>query len=281
MIVNSKKHIRTIQSFRFIGLSVGAIVMILPFAYMVSTSFKKQTYLFEIPPQFIPTDPTFDNYLSAWGRSNFARYFFNSLFVASMTTLIVVCVASMSAYAFAKFNFTGKRTLFVFLILGLMVPTIVMIIPQFIMAKNLHLIDSFSGLILFYVGGSFALNTFLLRGFMEEIPKEFDEAMLVDGANAWHRFIFLYLPLSKPAIATVSVFSFLGAWDEFVWAVTLINSEEKRTLPIGIALFHGQHATSWGLVFAASIIALIPVLIVYLSAQKSFISGISLGGLKG
>lgn len=269
------------QGSRFFGLVIGSVVMILPFAYMVSTSFKKQTYLFEIPPEFIPSEPTFDNYINAWNRSNFSRYFLNSLFVATTTTVIVVLVASMSAYAFAKFNFPGKRPLFILLILGLMVPTIVMIIPQFIMAKNLHLIDSFSGLILFYIGGNFALNTFLLRGFMEDVPKEFDEAMLVDGANAWQRFFHLYLPLSKPAIATVSLFSFLGAWDEFVWAVTLINSEEKRTLPIGIALFHGQHATSWGLVFAASIIALIPVLIVYLSAQKSFISGISLGGIKG
>jgi multiple sugar transport system permease protein len=281
MIVTSKKYKQAMQGSRFFGLVIGSVVMILPFAYMVSTSFKKQTYLFEIPPEFIPSEPTFDNYINAWNRSNFSRYFLNSLFVATTTTVIVVLVASMSAYAFAKFNFPGKRPLFILLILGLMVPTIVMIIPQFIMAKNLHLIDSFSGLILFYIGGNFALNTFLLRGFMEDVPKEFDEAMLVDGANAWQRFFHLYLPLSKPAIATVSLFSFLGAWDEFVWAVTLINSEEKRTLPIGIALFHGQHATSWGLVFAASIIALIPVLIVYLSAQKSFISGISLGGIKG
>ncbi len=116
---------------------------------------------------------------------------------------------------------------------------------------------------------------------MEDIPKELDESMLVDGANTWQRFSRLYVPLSRPAIATVTLFSFLGAWDEFAWAVTLINSEEKRTLPIAIALFHGQHATSWGLVFAASIIALIPVITVYLFAQKHFVEGLSLGGVKG
>ena len=255
--------------------------MVLPFAYMLSTSFKKQTYLFEIPPRFIPKDPTVSNYVNAWKNSNFSRYFLNSLFVASISTLITVLFAAMAAYAFAKMVFPGKRILFIVLLTGLVVPTIVMIIPQFIIAKHLHLINSFAGLIFFYIGGNFALNTFLLRGFMEEIPGELDDAMKVDGANSWFRFIRLYIPLSKPALATVTLFSFLGSWDEFTWAVTIINSDDKKTLPMAIALFHGQHATSWGLVFAASMIAFIPVLIVFLLAQKHFVQGLSLGAIKG
>ena len=281
MIVKSRKGEKLAQSSRFIALLIGAVIMIMPFIYMVSTSFKKRTYLFEYPPKFIPTEPTTQNYVDAWSRSDFSRYFLNSLFVATVTTLVTVLLATMSAYAFARFEFVGKKILFIAMLTGLMVPTIVMIIPQFIIAKHLHLIDSFSGLILFYVGGNFALNTFLMRGFMEEIPKDLDDAMLVDGAGPWKRFTRLYLPLSRPALATISLFSFLGAWDEFAWAVTLINSPEKRTLPIAIALFQGQHATSWGLVFAACVIALIPVFIVYLSAQKHFVSGLSVGAVKG
>jgi multiple sugar transport system permease protein len=281
MIVSNPIKTKASQYLRFTSLAIGAVIMVLPFAYMVSTSFKKRTFLFEFPPRFIPSEPTFQNYIDAWQKNNFSRYFLNSLFVASSSTLITVIVASMSAFAFARFSFVGKKIIFNTMLLGLMVPTIVMIIPQFIIAKNLHLIDSFGGLILFYIGANYALNTFLLRGFMEDIPKELDEAMLVDGANTWQRFSRLYVPLSRPAIATVTLFSFLGAWDEFAWAVTLINSEEKRTLPIAIALFHGQHATSWGLVFAASIIALIPVITVYLFAQKHFVEGLSLGGVKG
>lgn len=281
MIVSNPIKTKASQYLRFTSLAIGAVIMVLPFAYMVSTSFKKRTFLFEFPPRFIPSEPTFQNYIDAWQKNNFSRYFLNSLFVASSSTLITVIVASMSAFAFARFSFVGKKIIFNTMLLGLMVPTIVMIIPQFIIAKNLHLIDSFGGLILFYIGANYALNTFLLRGFMEDIPKELDEAMLVDGASTWQRFSRLYVPLSRPAIATVTLFSFLGAWDEFAWAVTLINSEEKRTLPIAIALFHGQHATSWGLVFAASIIALIPVITVYLFAQKHFVEGLSLGGVKG
>jgi multiple sugar transport system permease protein len=281
MIVKSHRGEKLSQSARFIALLIGTVIMVMPFIYMVSTSFKKRTFLFEYPPKFFPTEPTVENYIDAWSRSDFSRYFLNSLFVATISTLITVLFATMCAYGFARFQFFGKKTLFTMMILGLMVPTIVMIIPQFIIAKNLHLIDSFSGLIFFYVGGNFALNTFLMRGFMEEIPKELDDAMLVDGAGPWKRFTKLYIPLSKPAIATISLFSFLGAWDEFAWAMTLINSPEKRTLPIAIALFQGQHATSWGLVFAACVIALIPVFIVYLFAQKHFVSGLSVGAVKG
>lgn len=255
--------------------------MILPFLYMVSTSFKKHTYLFESPPRFIPKEPTVQNYIQAWTTSNFSRYFFNSLFVTSISTFFTVIFAAMAAFAFAKFVFFGKKALFILLLTGLVVPGIVLIIPQFIIAKHLHLVDSFAGLILFYVGMNFSLNTFLLRGFMEDIPKELDDAMKVDGANSWTRFIRLYVPLSRPALATVTLFSFLASWDEFAWAITLINSEDKRTLPIAIALFHGEHATSWGLVFAASVIALVPIIIVFLIAQKHFVQGLSLGAVKG
>lgn len=281
MIVGGKKHTKFVQATRFATLCVFSLIMVLPFLYMVSTSFKKHTYLFESPPRFIPKEPTFQNYIQAWTTGNFSRYFFNSLFVTSISTFFTVIFASMAAFAFARFVFFGKKALFILLLTGLVVPGIVLIIPQFIIAKHLHLVDSFAGLILFYIGMNFSLNTFLLRGFMEDIPRELDDAMKVDGANSWTRFIKLYIPLSRPALATVTLFSFLASWDEFAWAITLINSQEKRTLPIAIALFHGEHATSWGLVFAASLIALIPIIIVFLIAQKHFVQGLSLGAVKG
>ena len=281
MIVGNKKRARLMTTSRFVTLCVFSLVMVLPFLYMVSTSFKKYTYLFESPPQFIPKEPTLQNYVQAWTAGHFSQYFFNSLFVTSVTTVFTVVFASMAAFAFAKYVFFGKKVLFILLLMGLVVPGIVLIIPQFIIAKHLHLIDSFAGLILFYIGMNFALDTFLLRGFMEDIPRELDDAMKVDGASAWTRFARLYVPLSRPALATVTLFSFLATWDEFAWAITLINSQDKRTLPIAIALFHGQHATSWGLVFAASLIALVPIIIVFLITQKHFIEGLSTGAVKG
>ena len=281
MIVGNKKRTRLMTTSRFVTLCLFSLVMVLPFLYMVSTSFKKYTFLFESPPQFIPKEPTLQNYVQAWTAGHFSRYFFNSLFVTSVTTVFTVVFASMAAFAFAKYVFFGKKVLFILLLMGLVVPGIVLIIPQFIIAKHLHLIDSFAGLILFYIGMNFSLDTFLLRGFMEDIPRELDDAMKVDGASAWTRFARLYVPLSRPALATVTLFSFLASWDEFAWAITLINSQDKRTLPIAIALFHGQHATSWGLVFAASLIALVPIIIVFLITQKHFVEGLSTGAVKG
>jgi multiple sugar transport system permease protein len=269
------------RAVRYALLIAGALVMVAPFVYMLSTSFKAHAFVLEVPPRFIPKDPTLANYTAAWGSNNFDRYFLNSLFVAGVTTLVSVLLSSMMAYAFARFRFPGRRPLFGLLLVGLMVPTMMLIIPQFLLARTAGLLDSFSGLIVFYVGGTLALNTFLLRGFFEVVPVELEEAMLVDGANAWTRYWKLIMPLSRPALATVAVFSFLASWDEFVWALTIINDPSRRTLPIAIALFQGEHQTSWGLVFAASAIAVAPVIAIFLAAQRQFISGLASGAVKG
>lgn len=265
---------------RLILVSAGAVVMILPFVYMLGTSFKPNAYVLEIPPQLVPTDPTTANYTTAWGSNNFGRYFLNSLYVAVSTTVAVLLLASMMAYAFARFEFFGKRIAFALLLAGLMIPGIVLIVPQFVLATNLRLLDSLNGLVLFYAGGAVAFTTFLLRGFFERVPRALDEAMTIDGAGSVRKFVSLYLPLARPALATAGIFTFLGAWDEFVWALTVIDDPAKRTLPIAIAAFQGQHTTEWGLVFAASTIAVVPVIAVYVAGQRQFIAGIAAGAVK-
>lgn len=264
-------------------LSVGAIIMIVPFLYMVSTSFKTSTYVFTNPPEFIPNPATTANYEQAFSTEDFGRYFLNSLIVATISTAISLLVSSMMAYAFARFTFRGKEAIFRVLLLGLMIPAIMLIIPQFILAKNLHLLDSLAGLILFYVAGSLSLNTFLLRGFFESIPAELDQAMQVDGAGPWRRYWRLAIPLAKPGLATATIFTFLACWDEFTLALTLTNSPENRTLPIAIRLFagSGNNAVQWGLVFAASVIAVVPVIAVFLVFQRYFVQGLTSGAIKG
>ena len=281
MIVGSRRRMRLLLGGRYALLLAGATVMMLPFLYMLSTSFKAHAFVLELPPRFIPKDPTVSNYVNAWRSNSFDRYFLNSVAVAAVTTMLSLLLSSMMAYAFARFRFRGQRLLFGLLLVGLMVPVIMLIIPQFVLARTLGLMDSYEGLVLFYVGSTLALNTFLLRAFFEGIPRELEEAMLVDGAGPWVRYRRLILPLSKPALATVAIFSFLASWDEFAWALTIINDPEKRTLPVAIALFQGQHTTSWGLVFAASAIAVVPVVIVFLFFQRHFISGLASGGVKG
>lgn len=266
---------------RYVLLSVGAFVMVLPFLYMLSTSFKAQQFVLTVPPQFIPDPATTQNYHQALTSQNFGLYFINSAIVAVSSTAVAVLLSAMMAYGFARFRFPGRELLFRILLIGLVVPAMMLIIPQFVLAKQLGLLDSLLGLVVFYVAGNLALNTFLLRGFFAALPDELDQAMQVDGANAWTRFWRLALPLAKPALATTTIFTFLSCWDEFAWALTLINSPDRRTLPVAIQLFQGQNATQWGLVFAASVIAVVPVIVVFLVFQRYFVEGLTSGAVKG
>jgi len=280
-MVVSAGRARTILGTRLVLLSLGALLTIVPFAYMVSTSFKNNTLVLQLPPQFIPHHPTTANYREAWSSNQFGHYFVNSLMVAASTTVLAVLLSSMMAFAFARFQFPGRRILFGLLLIGLMVPTMMLLIPQFLLARDIGALNSLWGLVFFYTAMNLALNTFLLRSFFQDIPRELEEAMVVDGAGAWARYRQLIMPLSRPAIATVAIFTFLASWDEFVWALTVINDPNRRTLPIAIALFQGQHSTSWGLVFAASLIAILPVLGIFITFQRQFVSGIASGALKG
>jgi multiple sugar transport system permease protein len=280
MVVGNPRRTRAVLFLRLGILSLGAIVLMIPFIYMVLTSFKQNALVLQIPPQYIPHHPTISNYTQAWSSNQFGRYFLNSVLVAIATTALALLLSSMMAYAFARFRFPGKRLLFGLLLIGLMVPAMMLLIPQFLLAKQLTLLNSLWGLIVFYTGGNLALNTFLLRSFFQDIPVELEEAMVVDGAGPWTRYWRLILPLSRPALAIVAIFTFLASWDEFTWALTTINDPSKYTLPIAIALFQGQHSTSWGLVFAASTIAIVPAIAIFVAFQRQFVSGLSTGALK-
>jgi multiple sugar transport system permease protein len=255
--------------------------MVTPFIYMVSTSFQPQVYVLTFPPQFIPNPATTANYTSALGAQNFLLYFGNSLVIAVISTVLSVLLSSMMAFAFARFSFPAKELIFRILLAGLTIPAVMLLIPQFILARDLHLLDSAGGLIFFYVAGSLSLNTFLLRGFLASVPAELDQAMQVDGANSWTRYWWLALPLAKPALATATIFTFLNSWDEFPIALTMISNPDHQTLPLAIATYQGQNATQWGLVFAASLIAVIPVIIVFLVFQRYFVQGLTAGAVKG
>jgi ABC-type glycerol-3-phosphate transport system permease component len=261
--------------------TVGAVIMIFPFLWMVSNAFKTDVFVIEYPPKLIPEDPSLDNFMEAWTSNYFQLYFRNSAFVAILSTLGTVLFSAMTAYAFARFDFRGKEVIFTIMMLVLMIPDIISVIPRFYIAKTLGMRNSLWGLIIFYIASSVPLNTFMLRGFFESQPRELEDAMTIDGAEPFGIFFRMAIPLAAPALATVTIFSFLGNWDEYVWALTAIDDPLKRTLPVAIYSFQGQHGTEWGLVFAAMIIALIPVIIVFLLMQKHFTSGLTTGAFKG
>ncbi len=264
----------------YLVLTAGLLIALAPLAYMLGTSLKTHAFVLELPPRFIPSAPTLDNYVAALTSNHFARYFLNSAIVALSSTAITLVLSSMLAYAFARWDFPGRDPLFYAMLGTMMVPTMLLIIPQFVLAKNLHLLNSLPGLIVAYSAGT-AFNMFLLRGFFAEIPQDLINSATVDGAGPFATFWRISLPLARPALAAAAIFSFLGSWDEFTWALTAINDQDLYTLPIALRMFQQQHGTDWGLVFAGSAIAIIPAVTIFIVFQRYFIKGVMSGAIKG
>ncbi|NMC47652.1 MAG: carbohydrate ABC transporter permease [Chloroflexi bacterium] len=265
----------------YIVLGLGLVIVAIPFWYMISTAFKPQTMVFELPPQIWPNPSTLNNFVKALTTDRFGLYFLNSTKVTIISTFLTVLISSMLAFAFARLNFKFKEPLFYLLLLGMMVPPVMLIIPQFVISHWLNLYNNLWGLILVYITMNISMQTFLLRGVFESVPKDLEEAAMIDGGSPWTIFTKIVLPLSRPGLAVVTINSFLYSWEEYSWANVNIGDAANRTLPIGIALFQTEHLTEWGQVFAASLVALVPVVIIFIVFQRYFVQGISTTGIKG
>jgi multiple sugar transport system permease protein len=232
-----------------------------------------------IPPQFVPRPPTTRSYTQLAELFPIGRMFFNSVFVAVLTTLGQILTCSMAAYAFARIQFKGSNVLFLLYLATLMIPSQVTITPLFILMRYLHWINTYQGLIL--PGVFSAFGTFMLRQFFLTIPKELEEAAFIDGASHWTVYRRIILPLARPALATLGVFSFMGAWNAFLWPLFVVRDLEMMTLPVGLSTLHGRWLTRWNLVMAGTVITVLPMLVVYLLAQKYFVRGVVMSGIKG
>lgn len=269
---------------RYLILLLGGAVSVMPLIYMLSTSLRPNGALYEFPPRFFvsPDEITFENYQYIFRQEKFYLNFLNSVIVAVVTIILAAIVASALAYCLARFDFPGKKLLFALVIGMMIIPGTTLIIPQFQLASFFKITNSLAGLIPFYVAWVIPFSTFMIKSYIEGIPREFDEAAYADGGSVFTVYFRIILPLASPAIASVSIFNFLTAWEEFTWAMTVINDNAKRTLPIAISGFFGQHQfTQWGYVFAMSMASLVPVLIVFILCQKYFVSGLQAGGVKG
>ncbi|MDD4083363.1 MAG: carbohydrate ABC transporter permease [Sphaerochaetaceae bacterium] len=262
----------------YFGLIVFAIIAVIPFLYMFSTSMLKSSFVIPFPPKLFPSRINFENYVLAWTGNHFGRYFANSLIVVTLSTAFIMFISCLSAYGFSRMKFPGREFLFGIFLFSMMIPSITNITPIFTIMKSLKLIDSYFGLTLLYTGISIASNTYFLRNFFLLFPHELEEAMTIEGGTKWTCFVHLLLPLSKPAIATFGILTFANNWEEFIYALVFIKTESKRTLPIAIKLFEGQFVSNWSLIFAASLIAVVPILVIYIAFQKYLIKGGSLDG---
>jgi multiple sugar transport system permease protein len=263
----------------YILLIVSGAVMIVPFAWMASTSLKSGEYVLTMPPQWIPDPATLDSYRRLFELYPLGRMLLNSLFVAGLTTLGQLVTCSMAAYAFARLKFRGHNMVFFLYLATLMVPFQVTITPLFILMRIFGWINTYQGLIL--PGVFSAFGTFLLRQAFMTIPTEYEEAAYMDGASPLTIFMQIILPLSKPALATLSVFAFMGSWNSFMWPLFIVREETLMTLPVGLATLQGRWLTEWNLVMAGAVITVLPMLLLYLVAQKYLIQGYVMSGLKG
>ena len=256
-----------------------AIIMLMPFIWMLATSLKSAGAVFEYPPTFIPNPVEWKNYQEIFQILPFARFFLNSLFVASSVTILQLITCSMAAYAFARLTFKGRDALFIGYLGTLMIPGQVVIIPNFILLRYLGWIDTYQALIL--PAAFSAFGTFLLRQYFLTIPKELEDAAVVDGANHYQIYARIILPLSGPALSALAIFTFLFNWNSFLYPLVVTNSSEMSTLTVGLNTLQGQYNTAWTLLMAGSVIALIPVLTVFIFAQRYFIKGITMTGIGG
>jgi multiple sugar transport system permease protein len=262
-------------------LILGSVLMLLPFLWMVSTSLKPGADVFrEYPPRLIPTTVQWSNYREALTSMPFDRFYLNSFIVAISVTMLQLLTASLAAFAFARLRFRGRDLLFFIYLSALMIPFPVLLVPNFIIIRNLGWFDTYAALI---VPVSFsAFSTFLLRQYYRGIPMELDEAARIDGASSFRVWWQIIFPNSRPALAALAIFIFLGNWNEFLWPLIVTNSEAMRTVPVGLNSFKGQFTVRWEMLMAAAVVGMMPILVVYVLAQNWIIKGMSIsGGLKG
>ena len=261
-------------------LILGVVSMLAPFLWMVLTSFMTNSQIFLYPPKFIPKPFIVENYVNTASQLPIVKYFFNSLFVALVTTIGQVLIASMAGFAFAKLNFKYKEPLFLIVLATMMIPPQVNIIPLFYVMKELHWIDTFQALILPGFFGGFGV--FLMRQWFKSVPDALFEAARIDGCNLFQTFYKIAMPLALPAIATLAIFTFITSWNGFMWPLIITNSDNIRTLPVALASFKGsfRETIEWGQLMACAVITTIPAIAVFIAGQKFFIKGIMSAGVK-
>lgn len=266
------------RALSYLALAALALTMLFPFLWTLSASLKGDEAVLATPPQLLPTTLHWDNYTAVGQNIDVGRLLANSLGVALAVTALQLLTCSLAAYAFARMRFRGRQALFLVYIGTLMVPTQVTITPLFILVRLLGLTNSYAGLILPSVTSAFGV--FLLRQFFLTLPRELEEAAFIDGASHWTIFWRISLPLARSSLAALSIFAFMGSWNNFLWPLLITTDPRLMTLPLGLSSLQGQYSTAWNQLMAGTVISIVPILIVFLLAQRQFVQGLALSGLK-
>ena len=263
----------------YVLLLLLAFVMLIPFVWMLSASLKFNKDIFVIPFEWIPSQPQFRNYVDIWTKIPLARFTMNTVKLTVIVTLLQLFTSSFAAYAFSKLQFKGRNVLFLAYVATIAVPWQVYMVPQFMFMRSLGLADTHLAIIILQAFSAFGV--FLMKQFYEGIPDSLCEAARIDGMSEYQIYAKIMLPLSKPALSTLLIFTFVNTWNDFLGPLIYLTTESKRTLQIGLKMFISQYSAEYGLIMAASVLSLIPVLVVFLALQKYFVAGITTGAVKG
>lgn len=277
--MNNKKIINNIVFYLFLVLFLGFIIF--PFLWQALTSIKTPQELWSIPPKWIPGKFYTGYYINVFTKRPFLTYLKNSLIVASATTLLSLFVSSFAAYALARLKFKGKAMILSLVLSVSMFPGIAIVSPLFLFLKNVNLLNSYLGLVLTYTTFAIPLSLWILTSFFKEIPFELEESAKVDGATLMQAFLKIIIPLATPGMFTTAILTFIAAWNEFLFALVFNTQDLMRTVPVGIAMFPGEHDLPWGDIAAASVVVTVPLIIMVLIFQKRIISGLTAGAVKG
>jgi multiple sugar transport system permease protein len=272
-----KRFSQLIGALVVIGIT---LVILLPLVWMVSFSLRTSSDLLA-SPSLIPRRPTFENYVNMWDVADFSTFFRNSLIVSLVTVVTTLTLATPVGYALSRFVFRGRQGISATLIFMQILPGYVLIVPMYLLARELGLFNSLRGLVIVYTGLSLSFAILLSRGFFGQLPRELEEAARVDGASNFQAFRHIALPLIRPGLLAMATFVFIGAWEEFVLALTLTTRQEVRTVPIGFSYFFQQYQSDYTGLMAASIVSIVPVLILFFAVGRGFVRGIASGGVKG
>lgn len=263
----------------YIALTIISILMMVPFIWMLSASLKFDKDVFTVPIQWIPTNPKWSNYVDIWEKIPLLTFVKNTFKITIVVTILQLFTSSFAAYAFAKLDFKFKKLLFLGYIGTIAVPWHIYMVPQFILMRNFHLNDTHLAIILLQAFSAFGV--FLMRQFYQSIPDSLCEAARIDGMNEYQIYAKIMVPLSKPALSTLLIFTFVNTWNDFLGPMIYLTTIDKKTIQIGLRMFIGQYSSEYGLIMAASVISLIPVLVVFLALQKYFVEGVAAAGIKG
>jgi len=263
----------------YIVLIFLAATMLVPFAWMFSASLQQDKDVFRFPFQWVPRNPQWQNYVKIWQRVPFLTFYLNTIKLSVLITCLQLLTSSLAAYAFARLEFKGRDTLFICYVATIAIPWQVYMVPQFIMMRKFGLNDTHLSLILLQAFSAFGV--FLMRQFFISVPKELSDAARIDGLGEYGIFARIILPLSKPALATLTIFSFVTVWNDFMGPLIYLSSENKKTIQLGLRMFISQYSADYSLIMAASIVSLVPVIIIFLFLQRFYIEGVATSGIKG